>query len=300
MPTAEMPTAEVDLPVLAAAPEPPVAQPSLDALPNSSVRAIVIDAHAPSRVGLAALLDEQPWIERCLLASGSEESVSLTRRHRPDVALLDISQTGPFAAAITAQIRDAHPGVQILLTSRCRTSPGAPPASLGAVGFLPAGVVLFIFGYLVYLALIKPVRNRSHFMQILMTTGIGLILTDSAQLIFKADYRQTNIDLVNRSIHIGPFGANAAEVLSFAISIVFVFGLYFFVSRSLTGQALRAISQSPEVAPLMGINLTRIQGFSFALGTALAGVAAGQPGDGPAEACGVIELERAGIGGEGH
>jgi branched-chain amino acid transport system permease protein len=143
------------------------------------------------------------------------------------------------------------------------------------LGFLPAGVILFIFGYLVYLALIKPVRNRSHFMQILMTTGIGLILTDSAQLIFKADYRQTNIDLVNRSIHIGPFGANAAEVLSFAISIVFVFGLYFFVSRSLTGQALRAISQSPEVAPLMGINLTRIQGFSFALGTALAGIAGG-------------------------
>jgi branched-chain amino acid transport system permease protein len=143
------------------------------------------------------------------------------------------------------------------------------------IGFLPAGVILFIFGYLVYLALIKPVRNRSHFMQILMTTGIGLILTDSAQLIFKADYRQTNIALVNRSIHIGPFGANAAEVLSFAISIVFVFGLYFFVSRSLTGQALRAISQSPDVAPLMGINLTRIQGFSFALGTALAGIAGG-------------------------
>ena len=143
------------------------------------------------------------------------------------------------------------------------------------VGFIPAGLVLFLFGYLVYLVLIRPVRDRSHFMQILMTTGIGLILTDSAQLIFKADYRQTNIDLINRSVHIGPFGANAAEVLSFAIAIAFVVGLHFFVTRSLTGQALRAISQSPEVAPLMGINLTRIQGFSFALGIALAGVAGG-------------------------
>ena len=143
------------------------------------------------------------------------------------------------------------------------------------IGFLPAGLALFVFGWLVYLVLIRPVRDRSHFMQILMTTGIGLILTDSAQLIFKADYRQTNIDLINRSVHIGPFGANAAEVLSFAIAIAFVAGLHFFVTRSLTGQALRAISQSPEVAPLMGINLTRIQGFSFALGIALAGVAGG-------------------------
>src|SRR5215510_14699174 len=100
------------------------------------------------------------------------------------------------------------------------------------IGFLPAGVFLFIFGYLCYLLFIRPVRNRSHFMQILMTTGIGLILTDGAQLIFKADYRQTNIDLVNRGVHLGPFGANAAEVLSFVIALAFVVGLRSFVVSS--------------------------------------------------------------------
>src|SRR5215470_11917475 len=143
------------------------------------------------------------------------------------------------------------------------------------IGFLPAGLLLFIFGYLCYLLLIRPVRNRSHFMQILMTTGIGLILTNGAQLIFKADYHQTNIDLMNSWKVIGPLRVNAAGLLSFAIAIAFVVGLHFFVTRSLTGQALGAISQSPEVAPLMGINLNRIQGFSFALGIALAGVAGG-------------------------
>jgi branched-chain amino acid transport system permease protein len=143
------------------------------------------------------------------------------------------------------------------------------------LGFIPAGLLLFIFGYVGYQFLIKPVRNQSHFMQILMTTGIGLILTDGAQIIFKADYRQTNIELINHNLHLGPFKANAAEVLSFAIAVVLVLGLYFFVTRSLTGQALRAIAQNPEVASLMGINVTRIQGFSFALGIALAGIAGG-------------------------
>ena len=52
-------------------------------------------------------------------------------------------------------------------------------------------------------------------------------------------------------------------------------GLRAFVVRSRTGQALRAISQNAEIAPLMGINLVRIQGISFALGTALAGIAGG-------------------------
>ncbi|MBS1676244.1 MAG: response regulator transcription factor [Actinobacteria bacterium] len=156
-----MPTAELELPRIAdpAPPGPVTTQPTptaptargpraiaprpapaAEALPDASVRALVVDSHAPSRIGLGALLEAQPWIERCLLAADSGESVALARRHRPDVAILDISQTGPFAGSVTAAIRAAHPGVQILLTSRCRTSPGAPPAALGAVGFLPAGV----------------------------------------------------------------------------------------------------------------------------------------------------------------
>ena len=55
------------------------------------------------------------------------------------------------------------------------------------IGFLPAGLFLFAFGFLVYRALIQPIRDRSDFMQILMTTGISLILVDSAQLAFGAE-----------------------------------------------------------------------------------------------------------------
>ncbi len=143
------------------------------------------------------------------------------------------------------------------------------------LGFLPAGVLLFVFGILVYAGLIRPIRNQSHFMQILMTTGIALILIDGAQLIFGADYRQTNIELVNKTLRFGPFTVNAAAALSFAIAAVFIVGLTLFVSKTLTGQALRAIAQNPEVASLMGINVSRIQGLSFALGLGMAGVAGG-------------------------
>ena len=141
------------------------------------------------------------------------------------------------------------------------------------LGFIPAGLLLFAFGLLVYMALIWPIRNRSDFMQILMTTGISLILVDSVQLKFGADYHQTNIELVNRTLRFGPFAVNAASLLSFAIAGVLILGLQQFVVRSRTGQALRAIAQNREVAPLMGINVARIQGFSFALGIAMAGIA---------------------------
>src|SRR5215471_14699052 len=143
------------------------------------------------------------------------------------------------------------------------------------LAFIPGGLFLFVFGYLVYQSLIRPIRNRSDFMQILMTTGISLILVDSVQLTFGADYHQTNIDLVNHTLRFGPFFVNAAYLLSFVLAGVFIMGLRSFVVRSRTGQALRAIAQNRDVAPLMGINVTRIQGLSFALGIAVAGIAGG-------------------------
>jgi branched-chain amino acid transport system permease protein len=143
------------------------------------------------------------------------------------------------------------------------------------LGFIPAGLCLFAFGYLVYKLLIQPIRSRSDFMQILMTTGISLILVDAVQLKFGADYHQANIELVNQPVHLGPFTLNAAALLSFGIAGVLIIGLQQFVVHSRTGLALRAIAQNPAVAPLMGINVTRIQGLSFALGIMMAGVAGG-------------------------
>lgn len=143
------------------------------------------------------------------------------------------------------------------------------------LGLFAAGLILFGFGWLVYSALIRPIRDRSDFMQILMTTGISLILVDSVQLKFGADYHQANIELVNKTVRLGPFTLNEASLLSFVIAGVLIVGLQQFVVRSRTGQALRAVAQNREVAPLMGINSIRIQGFSFALGIALAGIAGG-------------------------
>lgn len=186
-----MPTAELELPTL-----PPIADP----LPDSSVRAIVIDAHAPSRIGLAALLEEQPWIERCLLAADSTESVALTGRHRPDVAVLDVSQTGPFAGSITATIRAAHPGVQILLISRCLTALGAPPASLGAIGFLPAGVS----GEDVIAAVRAAVLSDEALEPTIASSAGAIELSDrEREILFLLATGKTNREIAER-LHVGP------------------------------------------------------------------------------------------------
>jgi len=142
------------------------------------------------------------------------------------------------------------------------------------IGFLFAGVLLFILGWLVYKGLLKPIRGQSDFMQILLTLGVSLILSDSILLIFGADYHQINIPLLGKNIHLGQhITFNAPWVISFFIALVLAVLLYIFVMRTMIGRAARAIAQNRYAAPLMGINVHRVQAISFGVGVAAAGIA---------------------------
>ena len=74
-------------------------EPAVD-LPDDSIRVLILDPHAITRIGLAVLLQRQPWVSRCLLASDRDSAAELARRHRPEVAIVDTSNAGPFAAAL--------------------------------------------------------------------------------------------------------------------------------------------------------------------------------------------------------
>jgi DNA-binding NarL/FixJ family response regulator len=107
------------------------------ALPNRSIRPLIVDGHDATRIGYAVLLRRQPWVAHCLLARDGREGSALASRHRPEVALLDISNAGPFIESATAALRAAHPGVSIVLTSRCLTRLSDRPERFGAAAFVP-------------------------------------------------------------------------------------------------------------------------------------------------------------------
>ena len=50
-------------------------------------------------------------------------------------------------------------------------------------------------------------------------------------------------------------------------------GLYYFVGRTKTGRAMRAVAEDKEIAALMGINVDRTISTTFAVGGAMAGIA---------------------------
>jgi len=143
-------------------------------------------------------------------------------------------------------------------------------------GFLAAAAILFVLGYATYEGLLRRIADRSDFMQILLTLGISLIITDGVQLIFGADYHQISIPLLDINVKLGPhISLNAPWLLSFAITVVLATGMFLFVMKSRLGRALRAIAQNRYAASLMGIDVMRVQALSFGLGLAAVGAAGG-------------------------
>jgi branched-chain amino acid transport system permease protein len=63
------------------------------------------------------------------------------------------------------------------------------------------------------------------------------------------------------------------RVLILLISVASILFIHFFIKKTKTGMAMRAVAKDPETAALMGINVNWIYAFTFAFGGGLAAIA---------------------------
>ena len=105
-------------------------------LPDDSVQVLIVDSHPLTRIGLGVLLHRQRWVARCLLAPTREEATTLATRHRPDVAVVDISDAGPFLGSYLAPLREARPAMPLVLSSHYLPPKRAQLLAIGGAGLL--------------------------------------------------------------------------------------------------------------------------------------------------------------------
>jgi DNA-binding NarL/FixJ family response regulator len=128
-------------------------------LSPASIRPLIVDSHDATRLGLAVLLQRQAWVATCLLAATSGEARELVKRHRPEVALLDISNDGPFVASAVARVRDPHTAMAVVLISRCSATLPKPSIELGSTAFIPPGATSKQIVAAVDAAVVSPARS---------------------------------------------------------------------------------------------------------------------------------------------
>ncbi len=132
----------------------------------------------------------------------------------------------------------------------------------------------FMFGFLLEKLFINKVINHPHQNQILLTIGLGLIMSNTALLAFTSDPKILTTSYSSSAFNLpGGISISVPLLLSFLITCVIIAMLYLFLSKTTTGMALRATSQNREAAQLMGINVAKMSAIAFGLGTALAATA---------------------------
>jgi branched-chain amino acid transport system permease protein len=133
--------------------------------------------------------------------------------------------------------------------------------------------LLFGFGALIYLLIVRPAVDKPHLVVVFATMGLSILMQNLALVLMTADLRDVPPLLGGTSLQIGPLYLRIELVLGFLISVAITFGLMLFIKRSYLGKAIRATVQDPNAAMLMGINVPRLFLLTFAGGSALVGLA---------------------------
>ncbi len=131
----------------------------------------------------------------------------------------------------------------------------------------------FLFGFIIEKVFIHRIIHHPHQNQILLTIGLGLIMSNTALLAFTSDPKILTTSYSSSAVNIGGISLSVPLLLSFAITAGITGILFLFLSKTTTGLALWATSQNREAAQLMGINVAKMSAIAFGLGTALAATA---------------------------
>ncbi|MBE0607110.1 MAG: branched-chain amino acid ABC transporter permease [Deltaproteobacteria bacterium] len=136
--------------------------------------------------------------------------------------------------------------------------------------------LLFVLGVTIQKFLLNPLLKTETILpenQVLMTVGIGMVLTEVVRFIFSSDYKYITTDYANQTFFLGNISFSVALVIAFGIALAFTAAMFGFLLKTDLGRSIRATAQDKEAATLMGVSTGRITVITFGLGSGLVAAA---------------------------
>jgi branched-chain amino acid transport system permease protein len=139
------------------------------------------------------------------------------------------------------------------------------PAFLLAV--LLAGVVSLVIERFSF----RPLRHAPPLVPLLSTIGFSILLQNTAENLWGSERSQFPQWMEPVDFHVGPLLISSTQIIIFAVAVLLMVGLDFFIQRTRTGRGMRAVAESIETANILGVDSTRIIVITFFVTGVLAG-----------------------------
>ncbi len=136
---------------------------------------------------------------------------------------------------------------------------------IGVFFILAVGVIL---GMITYFISLHKIISAPELSTLLATYSVSLIIIGLGTFIFTTNPRA--IDIAMGSVSVGGTVLPTTRILTGLFSIIFTLWLYYFLYKTWSGKAIRAVSMNRDAAELMGVNTTMTLALAFGIGVALA------------------------------
>lgn len=140
-------------------------------------------------------------------------------------------------------------------------------------GVPAAIVIMFCFGWFIYVTIIRRVIDKDLFTSLLATFGLAIVMAQGLNLMFGPEVQSAESDFAILSMWDNNLTIAEIKVLSFFLCGVLAVAVVLFMKRSRMGQAIRATAQDARAARVMGIDTDKVYAFTFSLNAAICGAA---------------------------
>lgn len=140
---------------------------------------------------------------------------------------------------------------------------------------IPVAVLMFAIGVIIMRVLLRPVIGKDMSSYILLTVGLSYFLQNLAQGIWSPNFLSINSPIKTNSFSIGGIVVPQTRFIAFIIALLSVLLVTLFLKKTDLGRAIRATSESRDIAQLLGVNPQKMFAIAMGIGVALVGVAGG-------------------------
>ncbi len=134
--------------------------------------------------------------------------------------------------------------------------------------------LFFVLGVAVHALFHKRIQQAEdpEIASFLTFFGMSLVITSLILLIWKADPRSVPLPFDLVSIFIGPVFMSTGRLVSALICVMVIGAISFFLYRTYTGKAVRAIIENRDAVSILGVDVHRVSALVFGMGLAIVAI----------------------------